>query len=248
MKKTQNVLIVGATSAVAAETAVLYAGRGARLHLMGRTESKLAAVVERLGAARVTFGLGEFTDYPNNERLVRQAIAELGRLDVVLIAHGLLGDQLKSESDFDAAREQVEANYLSVLSFVIPLANHLETQGDGQLAVITSVAGDRGRPRNYTYGAAKGAVTLYLQGLRSRLWPRVGVTTIKLGPVDSPMTVEHPKNALFASCPEAAKLIVRAIDAKRQEVYVPWFWAPIMFGVRNLPEAIFQRLGFLSGR
>lgn len=225
-----------------------YAGRGARLHLLGRSESKLAALTARLGASTVTFGLGDFTDYSNNESLVRQAIADLGRVDVVLIAHGLLGDQLQSESDFEAAREQVEANYLSVLSFVIPLANHLEAQGHGQLAVITSVAGDRGRPRNYTYGAAKGAVTLYLQGLRSRLWPRVGVTTIKLGPVDSPMTVDHPKNALFSTCPEAAKLIIRAIDAKRQEVYVPWFWAPIMFGVRNLPEAIFQRLGFLSGR
>lgn len=248
MQKVQNVLIVGATSAVAAEVAVRYAGRGARLHLLGRSAPKLSALRARLAGKHVTFGLGDFTDYTNNAELVRQAVAVLGHIDVVLIAHGLLGDQLESERDFEAARAQVEANYLSVLSFVIPLANHLDAQGDGQLAVIASVAGDRGRPRNYTYGAAKGAITLYLQGLRSRLWPRVGVTTIKLGPVDSPMTVDHPKNALFATCPQAAKLIVRAIDARRQEVYVPWFWAPIMFGVRNLPEAIFQRLGFLSGR
>src|SRR5690606_4029530 len=159
-----------------------------------------------------------------------------------------LGAQLRSKHDFEEAKAQLDANYTSVLSFVIPLANHLERQGSGHLAVISSVAGERGRPRNYTYGAAKGAVTVYLQGLRSRLWPKVGVHTIKLGPVDSPMTVDHPKNALFASCAQAARLIVRAIDRGRPEVYVPWYWAPIMLGVRNMPEWLFQRFAFLSGR
>lgn len=244
----QNVLIVGATSAVAAEVAVRYAGRGSRLHLLGRSTSKLAALVQRLANAKVTVATGDFTDYANNARLVESAIAQLGHIDVVLIAHGLLGDQLRSEHDFDEARAQVEANYLSVLSFVIPLANHLEQRDAGHLAVISSVAGERGRPRNYTYGSAKGALTLYMQGVRSRLWPKVSVHTIKLGPVDSPMTVDHPKNASFTTCSRAAELIVRAIDRNRSEVYVPWFWAPVMLAVRNMPERIFQRFGFLSGR
>lgn len=243
-----NVLIVGATSAVASEVAVLYAGRGARLHLIGRSTSKLAALTQRLNAATFTTAVGDFTDYANNARLVERAIERLGGIDVVLIAHGSLGDQLRSEHDFEEAKAQVEANYLSVLSFVIPLANHLEQRGSGHLAVISSVAGERGRPRNYTYGSAKGAITLYLQGLRSRLWPKVSVHTIKLGPVDSPMTVDHPKNALFASCAQAAQLIVRAIDRGRAEVYVPWFWAPIMLAVRLMPERLFQRFAFLSGR
>lgn len=244
----QNILIIGATSAVAAEVAIIYAGRGARLHLLGRSETKLRALVERLPGARVTTGVGDFTDYERNAVLVQQAVSELGRIDVVLIAHGVLGDQLRSEVDFSEAKAQTEANYLSVLSFVIPLANYLEKQGSGHLAVISSVAGDRGRPRNFTYGAAKGAITLYLQGLRSRLWPRVGVHAIKLGPVHSPMTVDHPKNALFATCPQVAKGIVRAIERNQPEPYVPGFWAPIMFGVRNLPEALFQKFPFLSGR
>jgi decaprenylphospho-beta-D-erythro-pentofuranosid-2-ulose 2-reductase len=243
-----NVLIVGATSAVAAEVAVLYAGRGARLHLIGRSTSKLAALTQRLEGVTVTVATGDFTDYANNARLVGRAIEHLGGIDVVLIAHGSLGDQLRSEHDFEEAKAQVEANYLSVLSFVIPLANHLEQRGAGHLAVISSVAGERGRPRNYTYGAAKGAITLYLQGLRSRLWPKVSVHTMKLGPVDSPMTIDHPKNALFATCPQAAKLIVRAIERGHAEVYVPWFWAPIMLAVRHMPEWLFQRFGFLSGR
>ncbi len=244
----QNILIVGATSAVAAEVAVLYAGRGARLHLIGRSETKLKALVERLQGEPVTTAMGDFTDYAHNAVLVDQAISELGRIDVVLIAHGMLGDQLRSEVDFWEAKAQTDANYLSVLSFVIPLANHLEKQGAGHLAVISSVAGDRGRPRNFTYGAAKGAITVYLQGLRSRLWPKIGVHSIKLGPVHSPMTVDHPKNALFATCSQAAKSIIRAIERNQAEPYVPGFWAPIMFGVRNLPEALFQKFPFLSGR
>jgi decaprenylphospho-beta-D-erythro-pentofuranosid-2-ulose 2-reductase len=112
-----------------------------------------------------------------------------------------------------------------------------------------SVAGDRGRPRNYTYGAAKGALTLYLQGLRSRLYPvGVAVTTLKLGPVDTPMTVDHAKNPLFTTPERLAPAIVRAIDRRAGEVYLPWYWRPILAVVRNTPEPLFQRLRFLSGR
>jgi decaprenylphospho-beta-D-erythro-pentofuranosid-2-ulose 2-reductase len=115
--------------------------------------------------------------------------------------------------------------------------------------VITSVAGDRGRPRNYTYGAAKGALNLYLQGLRSRLVPAgVKVTTLKLGPVDTPMTRDHKKNALFATPAAVARGIVAALDAGAAEAYLPGYWAVIMAFVRLAPERLFQALPFLSGR
>ncbi|HEX4354527.1 MAG TPA: SDR family NAD(P)-dependent oxidoreductase, partial [Polyangiales bacterium] len=107
----------------------------------------------------------------------------------------------------------------------------------------------RGRPRNYTYAAAKSALNTYLQGVRSRLYRSgVKVHTIKLGPVDSPMTVDHPKNALFTSPERAARGVVRAIDRGAAEAFVPGFWRVIMPIVRNMPEAIFQRVGALSGR
>jgi len=136
-----------------------------------------------------------------------------------------------------------------VVALLVPLGNHFEAAGAGHIAVLSSVAGDRGRPRNYTYGASKGAVNLYLQGLRTRLWPRgVGVHTLKLGPVDTPMTTTHEKTMLFARADRVAVDIVAAIDAGRAEAYVPWYWRFIMAIVRNMPERAMQRLRALSGR
>jgi short-subunit dehydrogenase len=135
------------------------------------------------------------------------------------------------------------------VSLVVRLANHLVAARGGRLGVFTSVAGERGRPRNYTYGACKGALNLYLQGVRSRLYPAgVSVTTLKLGPVDTPMTESHEKNRLFAQAPQVAKDIVHAMDARRREAFVPRVWAAIMPVVRMTPEALFQKLRFLSGR
>ena len=120
-------------------------------------------------------------------------------MDVAVIAHGWLGDQLASERDVAEAERIIATNFTSVVALLVPLGNHFEAAGAGNIAVLSSVAGDRGRPRNYTYGAAKGALNVYLQGLRTRLWSRgVRVQTLKLGPVDTPMTATHTKNLLFA--------------------------------------------------
>ena len=136
-----------------------------------------------------------------------------------------------------------------MVSLLIPLANHLEAAGAGRIGVITSVAGDRGRPRNYTYGAAKGALHIYLQGLRTRLYTRgVAVTTLKLGPVDTPMTADHEKHALFGKPTLVADGVNAAMDARTAEAYVPSFWRLIMPIVKHTPEPLFQRLRFLSGR
>jgi len=167
----------------------------------------------------------------------------------VLIAHGYLGDQLQSENEWGEAELILRTNFLSAVALLIPLAQHLESIGHGRIGVITSVAGERGRPRNYTYGAAKGALSLYLEGLRTRLQPkRITVTTLKLGPVDTPMTRDHKKHALFGKPAAIAAGIVKAIDKGEATAFVPWFWRPIMAGVRATPEAVFQKLPFLSGR
>jgi short-subunit dehydrogenase len=244
-----NVLIFGATSAVAAEAALLYAARGDRLHLVARNAEKLAALAERCDSTTVTTQSADFALLEQNEQTVQQALAARGQVDIVLIAHGDLGDQLASERSFAEAERILRVNFTSVVSLLIPLANHLEQTKDGRIGVITSVAGDRGRPRNYTYGAAKGALNTYLQGLRTRLYGSgVSVTTIKLGPVDTPMTRDHEKHALFGKPQAVARSIVRALDAREAEAYVPSFWRAAMPVVKNTPEWLFQRLSFLSGR
>jgi short-subunit dehydrogenase len=245
----KRILILGATSAIAAKVAELHARRGDRLHLVGRRADKLEAVVARLQGGTTSHATADFGNLDGNEGVVRSAIAALGGLDTVLVAHGDLGDQLASERDFHEAESILRTNFVSVVSLLIPLANHLEAAKAGTIGVITSVAGERGRPRNYTYGAAKGALNVYLQGLRTRLYPAgVSVTTLKLGPVDTPMTEGHRKHPLFGKPASVAASIVSAMDAGVPEAYVPSFWRAIMPVVKNTPERVFQMLPFLSGR
>lgn len=244
-----RILIVGATSAIAREVAKIHAARGDSLALLARDEGELEAFVRSLGAAVLWSRSKDFTHTADNEAYVLDAIQALGGIDVALIAHGWLGDQLESERSIVHAETVFATNFTSAVSFIVPLANAFEAAGAGSLVVISSVAGDRGRPRNYTYGAAKGALSIYLQGVRSRLYGSgVRVCTIRLGPVDTKMTVDHPKNALFATAEGVARSIVRLETRGPEDAYVPKYWWPIMAAVKGMPERLFQRFGFLSGR
>jgi short-subunit dehydrogenase len=249
--RVSNVLIIGATSAIAGEIARVHAERGDRLFLLGRDAARMGALAKSLGPSVVATESGDFDDLGVNDGRVSRAIHALGDMDVAVIAHGWLGDQLESEKSIGHAAAVITTNFTSVVSFAVPIINSMEARGSGTLVVLSSVAGDRGRPRNYTYGAAKGALSLYLQGARSRLYttaPRVRIVNIRLGPVDTPMTREHPKNALFGEPRAVARSIVRAEERGREDVYVPWYWQPIMATVRSLPERVFQRFAFLAGR
>jgi len=243
-----NVLILGATSSVAADVARIYRSRGARFYLLARSREKLELLSRELGPSVLGQCAVNFLDTQATLTALAFALEALAVVDVALIAHGDLGDQQKSERDFAQAQRQILVNYSSVIAQLTVLGPFFEAQGRGSLCVISSVAGDRGRPRNYTYGSAKGGLRIYLQGLRSRLWPRVRVTTVMLGPVDTPMTSQHEKSALFIASERAARGVVRAIDRRSGEAYVPGFWRLIMLVVRLLPEAVFQRLALLSGR
>lgn len=246
---TERVLILGATSAIAAEVAKLYAGAGAQLWLVGRNAQKLEALRAQLGSAVTRSVVADFAELQASEGVIAEALSGLGSIDVALIAHGDIGDQLESERSFTSAEAILRTNFLSVVSLLVPLANALEKQRSGTVGVITSVAGERGRPRNYTYGAAKGGLNVFLQGLRSRLWSSgVKVVTLKVGPTHTPMTLDHPKNALFAQPEAVARSIVAALEHGQAEAYVPAFWRAIMPIVRSTPERVFQLLPFLSGR
>jgi short-subunit dehydrogenase len=217
--------------------------------LIARNSGRLEALVQELGPCVLGHRAADLDRVEDAARLVGDAFVALGGVDVALIAHGYLGDQLGSEHELAEAVQILQTNLVSPVALLIALANRMEEAGAGHLGVITSVAGERGRPRNFTYGAAKGGLTRYLEGLRSRLYASgVTVHNFKLGPVDSPMTVNHHKTALFSSPEKVAVLIERAFSGSRHEVYVPGFWRWIMMIVRRVPEPIFQRAKFLSGR
>jgi hypothetical protein len=247
----QGIVIFGATSAIAQACARIWLQRGARLVLVGRHAARLQVVADDLrtragatGAAHIHALQADLDPLDGHAVLVDQATALLGSIDIVLIAHGSLPDQRHCEADPALAMGEIHTNGTSVVHLAGLLGRQLAAQGRGSLAVISSVAGDRGRQSNYVYGAAKGLVTLYLQGLRNSLFASgVHVLTIKPGFVDTPMTAAIPKSGpLWATPDQVARGIVRAVDRRQDVAYVPGWWRVIMVIIRAIPEAIFKRL------
>jgi decaprenylphospho-beta-D-erythro-pentofuranosid-2-ulose 2-reductase len=242
----QRVLIVGATSAIAAEVARTFAERGATLVITGRNAERLAVIgseLRALGAQVDAIGL-DVVDLAAHAGVVDRAFAA-GNLDVALIAHGVLPDQARCQENVAETVRALEVNFTATVALLTLLANRFEAQRRGTIAVISSVAGDRGRMSNYVYGASKGGLTVFLQGLRNRLaHAGVSVVTLKPGFVDTPMTAAVRKSALFASPERAGRAIHRAIERRRSVAYIPWFWRPIMSVVRGMPEFIFKRFRF----
>ncbi len=240
-----RVLIVGATSAIAEAVARRYAAEGAALFLAARRTDRAAAIADDLrvrGAAVVTVGAYDATVPDTADALVAAAWETLGGIDVALIAHGSLPDQPACAASAALTRQALEINVLSVIDLLTLLANRMASVGHGTLAVIGSVAGDRGRQSNYVYGAAKGCLAIFMQGLAHRLVPAgVRVLTIKPGFVDTPMTAAFPKGPLWASPQTVARDIQRAIERGAQVLYTPWFWRWIMLVIRLIPTSIFQR-------
>jgi decaprenylphospho-beta-D-erythro-pentofuranosid-2-ulose 2-reductase len=241
-----RILVIGATSAIAEATCRLWAAQGDRLYLLGRNEERLQAIADDLkvrGAASAQYACLDANDFERHPSLLDAAAAALGGIDIVLVAHGTLGDQKACERDFTVALKELSTNALSVISLLTHLANHFEAQRHGTMVVLSSVAGDRGRQSNYVYGTAKGAVSIFVQGLRNRLHgAHVKVLTIKPGFVDTPMTAGFKKGMLWAQPETVARSIVRAVGQRRDVVYAPWFWGGIMHVIRCIPEGIFKTL------
>lgn len=243
----RKILIIGATSAIAQATARLFAQQQDALFLVGRNSLQLDTISADLkvqGATQVNHYAADLNAFEQHTTLFEQAEKTLRGLDIVLIAHGLLGDQKACEHSFAATEHMLRTNFLSVVSLLTILANYFEHQRHGCIAVITSVAGDRGRQSNYVYGTAKGAVSIFLQGLSNRLHSaNICVLNIKPGFVDTPMTATFKnKGALWAQPDTIAQGIYQAIEKRKSTVYLPRFWYLIMFVFRHLPETIFKRL------
>lgn len=243
-----NIVIVGANSAIAKATARLYAEKGHDFFLVGRNPAGLEELVADLkvrGAGNISTYELDVLAMDDHAAMVTKTTEKLERVDVVLICHGSLPDQERCENDFELAQQELVVNGNSVISLAGRFANILKQQEHGVLAVVTSVAGDRGRQPNYLYGAAKSLVSTYLQGLRGRLLPySVHVIDIRPGLVDSPMTAHFEKGALWASPDQVANKVVKAIYKQRHTVYAPGYWRLIMAVVRSIPDFVFKRLKF----
>ena len=241
-----NILIIGATSGIAQETAKLCAQDGDHLYLVGRNSEKLQAIQNDLlirGATSVDWMALDLCLLDRHEDLIKTATQSLQGFDTVLIAHGTLANQKACEHSVSETMKELTTNSLSTISLLTILANYFEQRGKGTIAVISSVAGDRGRQSNYVYGTAKGSVTIFLQGLRNRLAKSgVSVVTIKPGFVDTPMTAHMRKNVLFAKPGTMGRQIYQAMKKPDNEIYLPWYWQPIMMLVRSIPEHLFKQL------
>ena len=231
---------------LAHEAAKHFAKDGAELILVARSPLKLAAVQGDLcvrGAKTVETLEADLADITRHREIIEAALKPFSGLDMVLVAYGTLGEQRASEQDVEVALQEFNNNCTSVISLLTLLANYFEQQGRGCIAVISSVAGDRGRQSNYVYGAAKGALTIFLQGLRNRLAKKgVAVVTIKPGMVDTPMTAHMRKGRLFASASTVGQGIYDAMMKRKDVVYVPSYWRYIMWIIKSIPESRFKKM------
>jgi len=242
----KKILVIGATSAIAEATARIWAQRGDELFLVARNQERLNLMTKDLkvrGASEIYSYSMDANNFDQHSSMLDKAFGVLGGIDIVLIAHGTLSNQKECEHSVELTMQEIKTNALSAIALMTHLANRFESQRSGTIAVISSVAGDRGRASNYVYGSAKAMVITFTSGLRQRLYKSgVSVVTIKPGLVDTPMTAEFQKGLLWAKPVCVAAKVVQAIDKRKDEVYVPRFWWVVMVVIRVIPITIFKAI------
>lgn len=247
----ETLVIFGATSAVGQALAKIHAKNGDTLILIARNASRLESIAADLrirGATRVDCLNSDLDDFSQHESLMHQVSEKSQDIAKYYFFYGTLPDQKACETSWQVAHKALTTNFLSAASLLTLIANKVEQENcaikSRGIIVVTSVAGDRGRQSNYVYGAAKGGLSLFLQGLRNRLYKSgCAVTTVKPGFIDTPMTSEIEKGGpLWATPEKVAGDIYKAAQKGKNEIYTPNFWVLIMLIIKNIPETIFKRL------
>jgi decaprenylphospho-beta-D-erythro-pentofuranosid-2-ulose 2-reductase len=241
------VVVLGATSAIAQAYARLRAAAGARFVLAGRREERLKAVAADLlarGAASAEPVTMDLAATGEIERAVEMIHARFGPPQEIVIAYGILGEQAALERDLAAARAALEVNFTSAALWLLAFLKRRDAAQPLTAIVIGSVAGDRGRRTNFIYGAAKGGLDIFVQGLaHAYAGTPVRFVMVKPGFVDTPMTAAFVKGGPLWSTPDrVAGDIERAVRRGARVVYTPWFWWPIMAVIRRLPWFVFRRM------
>jgi short-subunit dehydrogenase len=204
----------------------------------------IAADLIARGAPSAEIVEADLSAFDGIEPLVSELRTSFGAVTEVLLAYGTLGEQSRAENDIAAARELLQTNFTSAALWVLTLLKAYAAATPFCMTVIGSVAGDRGRASNFIYGAAKGGLDIFLEGLTQKyVGTSVRIITVKPGFVDTPMTADIAKGGPLWSTPEkVAADIRRAVLKDQRVVYTPWFWRPIMFVIRHLPWFVFKRL------
>ncbi len=239
-------LIIGATSAIAQASIRPLANKAAHFTLVAKSANKLAIVAADLVArgATVETYLFDASRPETIASLVANLFANSVTYNHVLVAHGILLSQAECEESLERTQELWTVNTTSILLFLTAILPFFKKQGFGHIAVISSVAGDRGRASLATYGASKAALDAFLEGYRLGLMPyHVGVLTIKPGYVETPMIAHLAPSPLTRSAEQVGRRIANDLEQQKTgTVYVPGFWSVIMWVIRWLPEGIFRRL------
>ncbi len=246
----KRILVLGATSGIAEASIRIWASRGESLFLVGRNADRLQAVAadaRTRGANLVDTAIADLDNTGGHPELLAHAINSLGGLDVAYVAVGVLGDQSRAERNFAEANQILHTNFVVPASLLTWLANYCAQRQSGTLAVLSSVAGERGRKSNYIYGSSKAGLTVFVDGLRNRIDREgVRVMTIKPGPVKTAMTEGMKGEAKFADVNKVAATIIRGIDRGHRKgpdvLYVPGLWRYIMGVIRAIPESQFKKL------
>lgn len=245
--RVKRIVILGATSGIVLEIQRQLARQRCELLLVARSSQRLAALQADLlvrGALQVLTYSADLSSIAQHDGILEFACREFHDFDTVLLAYGSMHNQKDSERSIEVLLEELHVDFVSAAAILTLFAADLQRRRIGCIAAITSVAGDRGRRSNYVYGSAKGGLSLFLQGLRSRLHPAgVRVITIKPGPVQTPMTDGLPNAAHFADPQQVARDIVGSLERRAPDVlYTPRIWRYIMTAVKLVPESIFKRL------
>ena len=241
-----KVLVFGANSAICHELLKVYAKEGANYFLVGRNQTNLTAVADDLQArGGLIKGVAsyDFNEWQQHQTCVLRARDALGSFDIVIVAHGSLPDQPQCETDASAVKACMDDNFTSAAIIIQACAQQLSLQGYGTLAVLSSVAGDRGRKSNYVYGAAKAGIDALLQGLQGRFsGSGVKVVNIKPGMIATPMTASMKHGPIWSTPEAIAPVLHKAIASGRPVCYAPSYWRLIMLIIRTLPTAILAKL------
>ena len=243
----QRAIVVGASSGMGAEIARQLAAKGCRVALVARREAELAALADQLNAGVTEPGafcyahdVRNFSEVP---ALFQNICRDLGGLDVIFYAAGVMPRITDNEYSFDKDRAMIEINVLGAIAWLNEAAQRFEAAGTGTIVGLSSVAGDRGRRGQPVYCTSKAALDTYLEALRNRVG-RVGVrvVTIKPGPVDTPLTKGLDKLPMVISADDAARQIIAASEKGKRVAYVPDKWRPVMAIIRSIPSPIFQKM------